>query len=207
MSHIDSFRHEIVGFFGGIPVYHPLEIIRGDFYCDPSQLVLGGGSGEHPAMVLEDPTAAVALFLDTELTALKNSPVPAAQHPLTAVAHEWLEIVRPFTNGALDDYFTFYDWTDETHENFHALCTSRALPNPCWKDAWKADIRTWLALGFGEFVFFAMPDLAPDLVGQLRDPYAHFRHVRYANILLIPPNMPVYANGGNAFVSKRRPPR
>ncbi len=27
MSYIDTFDHEFVGFFGGIPVYHPLEIV------------------------------------------------------------------------------------------------------------------------------------------------------------------------------------
>ena len=46
MSHIDSFKHELVGLFGGLPVYHPLEVIDGDFRCDPTQLLLGGGSGE-----------------------------------------------------------------------------------------------------------------------------------------------------------------
>jgi hypothetical protein len=27
MSHIDSYKHEIVGLFGSLPVYHPLEDI------------------------------------------------------------------------------------------------------------------------------------------------------------------------------------
>ena len=48
MSHIDSFKHEIVGLFGGLPVYHPLEDINGDFKCSTKQLVIGGGSGDQP---------------------------------------------------------------------------------------------------------------------------------------------------------------
>ncbi len=41
MSHIDSFRHQLVGYLGYLPVYHPLEEIDGDFRCSPRQLVLG----------------------------------------------------------------------------------------------------------------------------------------------------------------------
>lgn len=78
---------------------------------------------------------------------------------------------------------------------------SSALPNPCNEDM---SVEEWLVLGFGEFVYFAMPALASPLIERLDEPYAHFCHVRYGNIMLIPPNMPVYANGGNAFVSTRK---
>ena len=52
MSHIDSYPHEIVGLFGRLPVYHPLEDIpeppeghwEHDFGCTTEQLVIGGGS-------------------------------------------------------------------------------------------------------------------------------------------------------------------
>lgn len=60
MSHIDSFKHEIVGLFGGLLVYHPLEDIQGDFVCTPKCLLIGGGSGEHPALVIESPLKAVS---------------------------------------------------------------------------------------------------------------------------------------------------
>ena len=60
MSHIDSYKHEIVGLFGCIPVYRPLEDISEpgdddpqlDFGCTTEQLVIGGGPGEHLGLVL-----------------------------------------------------------------------------------------------------------------------------------------------------------
>jgi hypothetical protein len=73
MSYIDTFDHELVGFFAGLPLYRPLEIVAGsggdEFGCTPLQLVLGGGSGEHPAVVLAQPRAAVVWYLQATLPA------------------------------------------------------------------------------------------------------------------------------------------
>jgi hypothetical protein len=185
MSHIDSFKHEIVGFLGYLPVYHPLEDIDGDFICNPSQLLLGGGSGEHPALVIEDPTAAVAYFLHAILADEEK------------LAH-WRKIIEPFLNFSLSELLTFYDWDIERYSSFHQMSKSNALPNP--SDG--KNIEGWLVLGIGEFVFFSMPHLAKALMDQLKDPYQHFHHMLYNNIMVIPPNFPVYANGGNRFFKK-----
>jgi hypothetical protein len=75
MSYIDTFDdtfdHGLVGFFAGLPRYHPLETVAGsggdELGCTPRQLVLGGGSGEHPAVVLRQPPAAVMAFLQAAL--------------------------------------------------------------------------------------------------------------------------------------------
>ncbi len=48
-----------------------------------------------------------------------------------------------------------------------------------------------------------MPDLAIEIISQLEKPYQRFNHMRYNNITLIPPNIPVYANGGNAFFNQQ----
>jgi hypothetical protein len=69
MSHIDSYKHEIVGLFGSLPVYHPLEDIpepatdqlQHDFGCTTEQLVIGGGSGEHSGLVFRDAQGAAAI--------------------------------------------------------------------------------------------------------------------------------------------------
>jgi len=61
MSHIDSYKHEIVGLFGCLPVYHPLGDIPAppdnwpeyDFGYTTEQLVIGGGPGEHLGLVLQ----------------------------------------------------------------------------------------------------------------------------------------------------------
>jgi hypothetical protein len=185
MSHIDSFKHELVGFLGYLPVYHPLEKIDGDFNCNPSQLLLGGGSGEHPALVIENPTSAVAYFLSEII-----------EHE-TELKH-WEEIIEPYLNYDFTELLTFYKWDIERVSSFHKMSTSVSLPNP--SDG--TNIERWLILGIGEFVFFSMPELAHELISKLDDPYKHFHHMSYNNIMVVPPNFPVYANGGNKFFKK-----
>lgn len=187
MSHIDSFKHELVGFLGYLPVYHPLEGIDGDFKCDPSQLLLGGGSGEHPALVIENPTSAVAYFLHEFIEDQKE-------------LEHWEEIISPYVNYDLAELLTFYEWSIDRYSSFHQMSKSNSLPNPCNDE--EINIERWLILGIGEFIFFSMPYLAEELMNKLEDPYKHFHHMLYNNIMVVPPNFPVYANGGNMFFKK-----
>ena len=182
MSHIDSFKHELVGFLGYLPVYHPLEDIDGDFQCKTNQLLLGGGSGEHPALVIENPTSAVAYFLIKEIENEKR-------------LKHWEEHITPYLESSLEEQLTFYDWNMERYSSFHEMSKSEYLPNPRSGD----NTELWIVLGIGEFIFFSMPNLANELIRKLEDPYQHFHHMRYNNIMVVPPNFPVYANGGNMF--------
>jgi hypothetical protein len=52
MSYIDCRDHSYVGLFFGYPVYHPLDRYDDEFDADPTNFVIGGGSGEHPGMVV-----------------------------------------------------------------------------------------------------------------------------------------------------------
>jgi len=182
MSHIDSFKHELVGFLGYLPVYHPLEVIDGDFKSNSQQLMLGGGSGEHPALVVEHPTALVAHFLNKEIETIKS------------ITH-WKDFILPYLNTALEDLLTFYNWDKERYDSFYLMSKSPILPNPNRGN----DLEWWLILGLGEFIFFSMPTLALDLIENFENPYKHFQHSTYNNIMVVPPNLPVYANGGNMF--------
>lgn len=78
MSHIDSFNHSQVGTFAGIPVYHALQDIDGkgggDFSATPKNLIIGGGSGEHPGMVIQDLDFCVWEFL-TALVELQGKEI------------------------------------------------------------------------------------------------------------------------------------
>ncbi|PEN12938.1 hypothetical protein CRI94_13120 [Longibacter salinarum] len=201
MSHIDSFEHEFVGYLAGLPVYHPLEEIRGDFVCDARHIVIGGGSGEHPALVLGSPRQAVAHFLYDALSSTAESSAPQARLPLKAVVDEWLPTVESFIHSPPEELLRFYDWTEENKSHFREQFDD-GVPNPYWGDRFWG----WLVLGLGEFVFFAMPELAGDVLTDLgaERPHDYFQHVRYSNILLLPERMPVYANGGHAFSSFRR---
>ncbi len=193
MSHIDSFKHMIVGDFIGIPVYFPLEDIDGDFKCTTKQLLIGGGSGEHPALVIKNPLAATAMFLDEEIDGLNLN-----EEQLKA----WKSIYSQYMSWDYEEIIQFYEWNIETYHNFYERCKNDFLPNSYRIYEESKSIEEWLILGFGEFFFFSMPELVNEIVSGLDEPYKYFQHIRYNNILLIPPNMPVYANGGNAYMSR-----
>ncbi|MEL6928902.1 MAG: hypothetical protein AAFO95_09725 [Cyanobacteria bacterium J06600_6] len=193
MSHIDSFQHEIVGFFAGLPVYHPLEDINGDFKCTPKHLLIGGGNGEHPALVLKNPLAAVAWFIEDSLEELDKT---------TIIRSEWENIIDPYLIYDSKNILAYYDWRIETYQEFAERCKSASLPNP--HSTSECHLEAWLILGFGEFIYYAMPDLGDEIMSKLKKPYELFKHMRYNNIMLIPPNIPVYANQGNAFSSSHR---
>lgn len=189
MSYIDSYKHEIVGLFGCLPVYHPLEDIPPsdiggglDFGCTTGQLVLGGGSGEHPGLVLLNAECAVAEFVhqcgDFELSDELNSHLSE-------------------TIG-LPPHFDFAGWSTEDHHGFYELCADGYLPNG-FDPQGEADLEEWLHLGFGEFIYYAMPQFARRLVETVKSHHRDAHHIRYNNITIIPPDMPVDANGGNAF--------
>lgn len=189
MSHIDSYKHEIVGLLGCLPVYHPLEDIPGsqdgeefDFSCTTEQLVIGGGSGEHPGLVLLDAASAVAEFVyecgDFELSdGLKSH--------LSGVI-------------GLPPHFNFAGWSTEDHHDFYELCVNGSLPN-AFETQSDITLEAWLHLGFGEFIYYAMPHLAAQLIEKIKPHHSSAGHIHYNNITLIPPGMPVYANGGNRF--------
>lgn len=192
MSYIDCYKHELVGLFAGLPVYHPLEDIprptgdtwAGAFGCTTGQLVLGGGQGEHLGVVLLRPDTAVAMF-----------------------AYDSDDFERLEETGAVDavtlrPVFDFAGWSVSDYHRFYERCTSRALPNP-YVDEGRLPFEDWLAQSLGEFVYYAMPELAQPLVNALRERHKNRSHIRYNNVLLVPPGMPVYANGGNAFASLR----
>jgi hypothetical protein len=55
MSYIDLFKHREVGNICGLPLYLALENIDGDeFKCKTGSVIIGGGGGEHPGMVIKD---------------------------------------------------------------------------------------------------------------------------------------------------------
>ncbi|WP_299354186.1 hypothetical protein [uncultured Shimia sp.] len=190
MSYIDGFKHEQVGFLAAIPVYHPLEDIpmpprdwpEDDFGCTTRQLVIGGGAGEHPGLVVRKPEAAVARFVlesgDFDLPAF--------------LSQKFLQLAEQ------KDTLHFAGWEDDDHRGFYEACTNGKLPNPYWPSSGYS-FEVWLSLGIGEFIYYAMPDLAGPQIEQAKAFHTTLGHVRYNNILCVPPGMPVYANGGNAF--------
>ncbi|WP_312531719.1 hypothetical protein [Paracoccus sp. (in: a-proteobacteria)] len=190
MSYIDCYKHELVGQFGHLPVYRPLEEIAGsldpnddEFRCLPNQLVLGGGGGEHPGMVLLHPERAVAEF---------------------AIYHPDIELPEELENNIWEQYissntaFLYSGWSTKDHYDFYDLCTGPGLPNR-FNPARGISFESWLLSGFGEFIYYAMPELVTASLVEKINSLAQPRHIHFNNILIVPPRMPVYANGGNSF--------
>lgn len=196
MSHIDSYAHQLVGYLAGVRVYYALEDIEGspqhgDFDCKAGQLVLGGGSGEWPGMVLDDPNAAVATFL-------------ALTGDEAVEKRGWADIITPWQFR--DEALRFCAWRPEDYRHFVERCESPALIDPFREEADYSFIQ-WLLASFGQFVFHAMPELAPELMDQLDDPWTALKHPDFCNIVLTAPNTPTYANHGALFHPVRREPK
>lgn len=177
MSYIDTIDHELVGFFAGLPLYHPLEAVTGaggdEFGCTPLQLVLGGGSGEHPAVVLTNPTSAAASFL---LAATSSD------HPqLSPTAQQFLDALPPPR-----ECLHFAGWGIEDFRAFHERCTAPACVTP-YRAEHDGLLEGWVLRNLGEFVYFSMPDLAPEIRSQLGDVCAQVRYPLYYNVLVLPP--------------------
>lgn len=196
MSYIDGYAHELVGYFGPLPVYRPLEDMPGwvsetgwdgDYPCRTDQIVIGGGSGEFPGLVLARPDAAIAAY------ALNDS---AFRLPRGLQEELQADLARaPVTRR--------HGWLEEDTLRFRDIITSGHLINPFFPEG-GMDEETWLACSLGEFVYASLPELAPERAEALRGFERERHHVRYSNILLPPPGMPVYANGGTAFEATRR---
>ncbi len=149
MSHIDSFQHRHVGnLLGRYPVYQALEDINGDFQALSGQLILGGGSGEHPAMVVNDAAACVAALY-------------------------WLEDNSAKIAGVRDDLcfsyervFTFYQWFIEDFHHFFMFCESS---HQQWHYADEGScIEQWLMCQMGALIYQHCPELLPNWAKRQR---------------------------------------
>jgi hypothetical protein len=198
VSYIDTFDNEFVGYFGGIPVYHPLEVVPalpnedpGRFACGPENLVIGGGSGEHPGIVVKAPGETVVCFVRAWLdeTPFLSPDERQALRP----AVEALPDASDRRRMQIDwqHVFEFAGWRVADYVEFSSRCASRAFHRP-FDPGKDASLEQWLAASVGEFILFAMPELAEEAVQRLGDLRRHLCGDLYKNILLLPPGYPVW---------------
>jgi hypothetical protein len=200
MSYSDTFDNEFVGYFGGIPVYHPLEVVPAlsddgplDFACGPENLLIGGGSGEHPGIVVKAPSEAVHCFVRAWLAEENPYLSPEERQAIGPAVTIWEEALsgRRRTRDDWRDVFEFAGWKAADYVKFSARCASGAFHRPF--DPGKDDsLEQWLAESVGEFILCAMPELAQDAVEQLGDLRRHVAGCLYRNLLLVPPGYPVW---------------
>ncbi|MFN8529444.1 MAG: hypothetical protein U0670_12600 [Anaerolineae bacterium] len=190
MSYIDTFDHEFVGFFGQLPVYHPLVVhqggeSRGEYSCNPRNLIIGGGSGEHPALILKHPQRAVTAFVIDWRSRPENAANTHSDDPLNIVlsgSEQWIEDLQKTVPAS--DALEFAGWEVEVFHRFFEMCTSPALRTPFAKHI---HFEEWLLACFGEFIIFSMPELDERLPGAREVLYP-----LYTNILLPPPGYPIF---------------
>lgn len=151
MSDIDAVRHYRVGMFcSTIPVFQPLDIVwlghspeDGPLSGEaiPGELVIGGDSGEHPALIVHDVELAVARYI------ARWSP-----HPFEVIEKLSCE-KRSVRNGlpALE----YCTWSPAEHARFR-----EAIQLPA-----EATVDDWVMENVGEFVYHLMPELSPRIAG------------------------------------------
>ena len=210
MSYIDTFDNEFVGYFGGIPVYHPLEVVPAlpdddprDFACGPENLVIGGGSGEHPGIVVKAPGEAVVCFVRAWLDEENPFLSPEVRQAIQPAIEAWpdVDVDRPdvdverlwseWRRGEWRHVFEFAGWRAADYVEFSGRCASRAFHRP-YDPGKDGSLEHWLAASVGEFILLAMPELAEDAVQRLGDLRRHVSGGIYMNLLLVPPGYPVW---------------
>lgn len=189
MSYIDTFDYEFIGFFGLFPVYHPLVAVEGaggdEFSCTPTQLVIGGGGGEHLGLVIQKPEMAAEWFISKWVGLVQEGKLKPQDPIPSDLLDQWdryFEEHMEFPESILH----FAGWNVEIYYHFFEDCSSSAFYRPFIKEE-DVFFEHWITISVGEFVFYAMTDLAPTLDTHYPEVRKYVKDVLYMNILLPPP--------------------
>lgn len=194
MSYIDSFDHEYIGQLGYLPIYHPLETLERvkwgdyDFGADPTNLVLGGGSGEHPGLVLHHLESFVAKFLLDRIT--------EDDEKLMSEEDRSYVVDLAFVNYS--ELLEFCDWRISEIANFYEMAKSSAMANPL-DEGDDEMMEEWLVKSIGEFVYYCLPDLNPqhERLSQIFEDCEI--HPIMRNVTMNPPGYPT--RGGRQVIN------
>jgi hypothetical protein len=188
MSYIDTIDHELIGYLNGLPIYHPLESVsKGtwgeyDFSCSPSNLVLGGGSGEHPALILHKLESFVAKYILFDDDQKVKHFADRGYKPLEEdVLNQLIDI-----SEVEDKVLEFCDWSMIQTYDFVELAKSRLHSTPLLE---AQSVEKWIQLSIGELIYFSLGDLNPakikiDNLLNIEWPIAHWMN----NVTCPPPN-------------------
>ncbi|MCG8472064.1 MAG: hypothetical protein MI742_09425 [Desulfobacterales bacterium] len=153
MSYIDSYDHEYIGALGYLPIYRPLEVIEGDkwggynFSATPDNLILGGGSGEHPGLIVHRLDSVVARFLYDQMTDAEEAGVSEAD----------LDIITDLSYS--EGVFEFCGWTIRQYANLAQMAAWEGFSTPLSDGE---GVEGWLSRSIGELVYFSLPEMNPE---------------------------------------------
>jgi hypothetical protein len=188
MSYIDTIKHELVGYINGLPIYHPLETTREtdwggfDFSCSPENLVIGGGAGEHPAIVVHELGSIVASFLMLCIEKSTEHSHGRYSEPPKSTIDRIQDILF-----AKENNFEFCGWSMLDFSNFVEYAKSPLHATPLQE---KQLPETWLKDSLGEFIFYSLPELNPFQKEIENLPGIYNWHPGYwmSNVTCPPPN-------------------
>lgn len=159
MSYIDSIKHELVGYINGLPIYHPLETITDgkwgdyDFSCSPENLVIGGGAGEHPALLIHHLGSLAALYIILCIEKHEEHFSNNFEAPPEETINRLSDIA--FDTG---ETLEFCGWSMTCIRDLVELAKSRVHFTPLIE---KQAPEEWIKESIGEFVYFSLPELNP----------------------------------------------
>ncbi len=181
MSYIDSFDHELIGYIGYLPVYRVLEVIHGDswggddFSATPDNLILGGGSGEHPALVVHQLASLVVRFLYDQIT---EDEAQALSQDEQDYLHHWY-----YAGNTLE----FCQWSVRQYADLQQMAASTAFITPLSE---QQEVENWLMLTLGELIYYALPELNPEH-HKLAAMFKRFDiRPTMRNVSIVPPGYP-----------------
>lgn len=185
MSYIDTFDHELVGCIVGLPIYHPLERVENsgdvptEFGTSPDQLVIGGGSGEHPAILLLDLPQAVSHLFN------------AALYYSNIVEPSFPEEIQFLLDQAIESQtlLAFPGWDVQTYANFYQRCTSKALFTPFNPDKFMS-LESWLVASLGELLYFSMQEFWSNIHESIEILSKSIKLPLLRNVSILPPGFP-----------------
>lgn len=166
MSYIDTRPHEFCGLLAGLPLYHPQAAYTDalDFIADERDLVLGGGSGEHPGAVLRPLACALSALRDLVIKVLEAEEAGEAAveslvldgYGLTQHALVTLEgALESAAEGLRSDYSA---WGGLAWYDF-VTTAMRAAGWRAYDQARDGRVEAWIEASVGEFVLVSMPEL------------------------------------------------
>ena len=162
MSSIDTSKHLRIGMLSGVPIYQLLEDNHSltqrngqgghrmpehfvDSFVPAGAIVIGGGSGEHPALALYDPDHCVARYLHFCLD-FDSMEIPPE-----------LESAWANMQGALQT-LEYCEWQSQDHVDFRRRCFGLY---EVYKD--EMTFEAWILVAVGDFLFQLIPNYSPQI--------------------------------------------
>lgn len=153
MSYIDTLNHSYVGNFCELPVYHLLQdTVNGfepEFIATSNNLVIGGGSGEHPAMVVQNLDVCVWDFL--EFIANQSH----TEISDTKIYDVWFDNLSPENLEQYNANLKYSNWTMQSITNFSNIVNAQYAKATQYMISAEDAVETKISIMLGEFIYYS----------------------------------------------------